>query len=480
MIQFFLEKADIRKLEVLHYLENSPSQCAFREVIIKELSITEFLLNKVIEELNLDFQKYNLGTDFKLEVSSSEIKLFRSSSYPSSQLELNLIKDSLTFSLVISLFFEEFISINNYAENNFLSYSTVYNKLSDIRCFFEKYDFTITKKNKIKGNETNIRLFFSYIFSEIYTQSLYIYPVNINEEADQLLADLEKYRDKPFKESEKIKLSHFFNVMLVRQSQKKFVAKETFYINKSFMEGHPTVNFLLTAQKKIDISIPREKCLNEVDDLLGYLVAKEFIKVEGYLDNVINPNFKVYSYNFINEVKETFPKLVFFMNNNINQIDLLHFNVLNFILPFEKELGDLNIIKMTDGFSNYTEFCKNYINKYQNNSEFWKFRRYLFHKYLLFLINGEAAKLNDNPIYLYVDFLYGKNYSNLIINVIKKISGYQIIFQDCINLKTDLILSDTYFENYSDVYQKIWKNFPCAKDWQDLIRRLEKIGNQKN
>ncbi|MGL5685583.1 MAG: helix-turn-helix domain-containing protein, partial [Vagococcus fluvialis] len=175
MIHFFLEKADIRKLELLRYLENSTSYQASREVIIKDLDVTEFLLNKMIEEINLDFEKYDLVNNFKLEASNLVVKLLKNKKCASNQLEICLVKDSLTFSLIVALFFEEFISINHYAENNFLSYSTVYNKLSDIRAFISKFGFTVIKNNKIKGNESNIRLFFSYIFFKVYNQSLLVY-----------------------------------------------------------------------------------------------------------------------------------------------------------------------------------------------------------------------------------------------------------------------------------------------------------------
>jgi predicted nucleic acid-binding OB-fold protein len=75
MIHFFLEKADIRKLDLLRYLENSTSYQALREVIIKDLDVTEFLLNKMIEEINLDFEKYDLVNNFKLEASNLVVKL---------------------------------------------------------------------------------------------------------------------------------------------------------------------------------------------------------------------------------------------------------------------------------------------------------------------------------------------------------------------------------------------------------------------
>jgi hypothetical protein len=475
MIHFFLEKADIRKLELLRYLENSTSHQALREVIITDLDITEFLLNKMVEELNLDFEKYDLDNNFKLEASSLGIKLLKNKKCPSNQLEICLVKDSLTFSLIVALFFEEFISINHYAENNFLSYSTVYNKLSDIRTFISKFDFTITKKNKIRGNERNIRLFFSYIFSKVCNQSLLVYSNDTKDKSLDLLKAIEIHREKPFKESEKIKLSHYLNVMFVRFTQHNYINNDNFYVHAQFLEDNPTVLFLLNEQEKINCAIPKNMQLNEVDELLGYAVAKEFLTIDNYLDNTINQNFKIYSYNFMSEVKNEFPDLTMFIDSNAPRIDLIHFNVLNFIIPLDTELKTLDTKAVTNGFQNYIEFSKNYLNEQKNISEIWENHRYFFYKYLLILINGQITKHVDIPIYLYVDFSFGKKYTNLIMDIIKKFTGFQIIFQDYIDEQTDLILSDIYFENYSDIYQITWETSPNAKDWEEFVMELEKL-----
>jgi hypothetical protein len=480
MIHFFLEKADIRKLDLLRYLENSTSYQALREVIIKDLDVTEFLLNKMIEEINLDFEKYDLVNNFKLEASNLVVKLLKNKKCPSNQLEICLVKDSLTFSLIAALFFEEFISINHYAENNFLSYSTVYNKLSDIRAFISKFGFTVTKKNKIKGNESNIRLFFSYIFFKVCDQSLLVYSNNTKNKSLDLLKILENHREKPFKESEKISLSHYLNVMFVRLMQHNYINNDNFYVHSQYLENNPTVLFLLEEQEKIDCDIPKNKQLSEVDELLGYAIAKEFLTIDNYLDNTINQNFKVYSYNFMSEVKNEFPDLTLFIDKNATRIDLIHFNVLNFILPFDTELKSPGTKAVTNGFPDYIEFSKNYINEQKNISEFWKNHRYFFLKYLLILINGQITKHVDVPIYLYIDFSFGKKYTNLIMDIIKKFTGFQIVFQDFINEETNLILSDIYFENYTEIYQIIWESAPNAKDWEEFVMGLEKLRKNTN
>lgn len=480
MIHFFLEKADTRKLELLRYLEKNISKQALKEDIIKDLDITEFILNKVFEEINLDFEKYELDSCFKLVSSHVGIKLLKNSNSPSSQLETCLIKDSLTFSLMETLFFEEFVSINHYAASHFISYSTVYNKLSDIRSFIEKFDFTVNKKNKLVGNKKNIRLFFTYLFSKVCHQSLVLYPENTRNQSLQLLENLEQHREKPFKESEKIRISHFLNVFLLSLDKKNYKKNEAFYVNQDYLENEQTSLFLLNELDKITSSLSRKQCLYEVDELLAYLVAKDFIQIDGYLDHVIKQNFKVYSFNFINEVKEKFVDLSSFIDRSTYQIELIHFNVLNFVLPFENELKSIDTATVTNGFPSYFQFCNEYINKQKENTEFWQFDRYFFRKYLLVLINGEMNKHINNHIYLYVDFSYGKKYSNVIINVIKRFIGIEIVFQEYVDEQTNIILSDIYFENHRGIRQIIWTASAEAKDWETLIIELEKLRKQVN
>lgn len=475
MINFFLKKADIRKLDLLRYLENSTSHKALREVIIKDLDVTEFLLNKMIEEINLDFEKYDLANNFKLKASNLGVELLKNKKHPSNHLEIRLVKDSLTFSLIKALFFEEFISINHYAENNFLSYSTIYNKLSDVRAFFSKFGFTVTKKNRIKGNESNIRLFFSYIFSKVFNQSLLVYSNNTRNKSLDLLKTLENYREKSFKESEKIRLSHYLNVMFVRIMQNNYINNDNFYVHSQYLENNPTVLFLLEEQKKINCGIPKNKRLGEVDELLGYTIAKELLTLDNYLDNTVNQNFKDYSFNFMSEVKNRFPDLVVFIDSNVNHIDLIHFNVFNYILPFDTELKSTDTKVITNGFSDYIEFSQSYVNEQKNISEFSVNHSYFFYKYLLILINGQITKHVDAPIHLYVDFSFGEKYTNLIMDVIKKFTGLQIVFQDYINEETNLILSDIFFEKYTEIYQMIWESSPTAKDWEEFVMKLRKL-----
>ena len=475
MIHFFLERGDIRKLEFLRYMEKVSSQKELREVIIKDLSISEFLLNKVIDELNNDFETYHLENEFKLIPSSAGVKLEKKGNSAASQLELLLVKDSLAFSLITEIFFGTFTSINEYSEHHFISYSSVYNKMSEIKTYLKQFGFTVTKKNELSGNEKKIRLFFSYLFTKVYNQNLGIYPKEVEEKSAIFIYQLEKYRQQPLKEYPKIKLSHYINVVFLRVSQNNYLKKESLHVERSFLKENKTAVWLTNTLKELGLNVPNDKCICEIDELFCFLKAKELIEVDNFLNYVINQNFKIYSFNFMNATKNRFPDLSKYIDHNMRQIDLIHFNALYFILPMKQPLRSPDSKSVAYGFPDYVTFCQSYIKEQKNNQEIWKLNQFFFYKYLLILVNGELLNSSSNSINLYVDFSDGQKYTNLILGIIKRFLGFEIIYQEFVNDKTDIILSDVYFENYNHIYQVTWETSPDAADWEKFILELEKL-----
>ena len=256
-------------------MEKVSSQKELREVIIKDLSISEFLLNKVIDELNNDFETYHLENEFKLIPSSAGVKLEKKGNSAASQLELLLVKDSLAFSLITEIFFGTFTSINEYSEHHFISYSSVYNKMSEIKTYLKQFGFTVTKKNELSGNEKKIRLFFSYLFTKVYNQNLGIYPKEVEEKSAIFIYQLEKYRQQPLKEYPKIKLSHYINVVFLRVSQNNYLKKESLHVERSFLKENKTAVWLTNTLKELGLNVPNDKCICEIDELFCFLKAKE-------------------------------------------------------------------------------------------------------------------------------------------------------------------------------------------------------------
>lgn len=471
MIHFFLDKAERRKLELFRYLEKSSSQENLKETIVKDLKISDFLLNKIIEELHLDLDKYGLINQFNIQSDNNFVKLTTYDNFTSNQLKLCFVKDSLAFSLFIELFLERFNSVNDYADNNFISYSTVYKKLKEMRNFFKKIDFTITKDFKLRGDEKKIRLFLLHLFTELNGQNYDIYPDEIKEMTVQFIDKLEKYRQKPLREFSKIRLYHFLSISFFRINQRHFLRKESSYVSKDYLLEN--AHFIFQFNEEYKFKLQENQLHLEADEILAFLVAKDILVLEDYLDRVSRQHFKIYSFNFMNEAKNRFPNLSQFIDSKSDQIDLIHFNALNFVICNNEESKNIDIDSFSNKYMDYIDFSKAYIYDQKKNQEFWQLKKFFFYKYLLILVNGEMSTSNKKTIYLYVDFSSGQKYTDLIIDNIKRFTDFQITYQDFIDDKTNIILSDIYFENHHNISQIIWESCPKPIDWQEFVIRLE-------
>lgn len=225
MIHLLLGKSELQKLALFSYLEKTPSHKELKEVIIKELNISEFLLNKIIKELNLDINRYQLSSKFSISTTNLFTKLNIYNNFSSDKLKYIYTKNSLVFLLFKDIFLEKFSSVNEYCINNYVSYSFVYKKINLIRKFLRKYELTISKDLKIKGDEKQIRVFLSFIFEELYGQNFYLYPKQIQESTILFLKELEQINQKPLKEFSKISLYHYLSITLFRISKKTLFRK---------------------------------------------------------------------------------------------------------------------------------------------------------------------------------------------------------------------------------------------------------------
>lgn len=473
MIHFFLDKVERRKLELFRYLEKSPSQKDLREIIVGDLNISDFLLNKIIEELHLDLDKYGLTNKFNIQSDNTFVELTTYDNFTSNQLKLYFVKDSLAFSLFIELFLERFNSVNDYADNNFISYSSVYKKLKEMRNFFKKIDFTITKDFKLRGDEKKIRLFLLHLFIELNGQNYDIYPDEIKEMTTRFLSHLEKKRQKPLREFSKIRLYHFLSISFFRINQHHSLRKDSLHVSRDYLSNNDYAQFISELLQSSELNIKEDRILYETDEILAFLVAKDILVFDNYLDKVSRQHFRIYSFNFMNEVKNHFPDLSEFIDDKSEQIDLVHFNALNFVICNNEESKNIDIDSFSNNYMDYIDFSKTYIYEQKSNQEFWRLKKFFFYKYLLILVNASVSKINKKPIYLYVDFSAGDKYTDLIIDNIKRFTDFQITYQDFIDERTSIILSDIYFENYNNISQIIWENCPEPVDWQDFVITLE-------
>ncbi len=75
----------------------------------------------------------------------------------------------------------------------------------------------------------------------------------------------------------------------------------------------------------------------------------------------------------------------------------------------------------------------------------WNNKEFLFFRYLILLISTIPLKEISVPLYVCVDFSYGRSYNQMIRNNIEKILDLNIQFQSFPDEKTHLTLSNMPF-----------------------------------
>jgi hypothetical protein len=187
MFLTFLNKSDNRKLVLLQYLENAISLSETKEMLIDNLSMSGFLLNKTIQELNADFYEFGLDDEFDIVTDGTIIKLNASGLANSDTVLTHYLDQSLKFSMLKECFFEQLSSLYEFATNHFLSHTPVYKEFKRFRQILDDYDIRVTKEFRLEGEESEIREFVLLFFMKEYYLNQSIFPKEIEDKKRRLI-----------------------------------------------------------------------------------------------------------------------------------------------------------------------------------------------------------------------------------------------------------------------------------------------------
>ena len=164
MFVTFLNKADKRKLVMLQYLENAVALSETKETLMDQLTMSEFLINKTVQELNLDFYELGLNEEFEIVTDGTVIKLNASGLATSDTLLTYYLDQALKFSMLKECFFEQLSSLYEFATNHYLSHNPVYEEFKQFKLILKEYDIEVTKEFQLVGEESEIREFIFLFF----------------------------------------------------------------------------------------------------------------------------------------------------------------------------------------------------------------------------------------------------------------------------------------------------------------------------
>lgn len=462
--EFFLDKDEHRSYLLLEYLENSPDLSDSLLKIQDKLLLSTFIIKKTFEKIQEDVNEWGISKHLSLTMDGTHIKLNSDGRYSSKFLLAKYISKSLYFKLLLEIFKNEYVSLENFAEKNHLSYSSAYTILQNLKSNLKKYRIFFDKK-KLYGDNMNITLFYLQLFliSDIDVDITYIFPNKIIK----ISKDITKKISKRYLLSEYEKKEFIYYLSLFNLNINKGIT----YINES------VINFF--SRRKI---FQIKKWLNILSDELAYIIVI-WLYTKGKLkDTYINSNIN-------GQINDLNRKFIIYFEKNIGiipesykeklekKLRIIHFKILYFTFDKFKDISiDISFFRQT--YPDFYFFLLEYTNLISNKyKEVEESKIILFFDYFMLLINSIPLKLLQSPIKILVDFSYGEYYNEFIKKNVSFLSNLNIeIIEAGKEENPDVILtnlSNLYKSSSSQVI--VWRDPPRVVDWGNLAKLILEI-----
>ncbi|MFV5900135.1 helix-turn-helix domain-containing protein [Enterococcus faecalis] len=326
------------EIKIIHYLFN-----ADRFVSIAELSTffneSSPKIHKVLQKLEYDVEMYDDKNIQLLKVKRSGIHLILPSEIDMKAFLSYLLLQSPLVALLDGLFSNKFISVVNYAQNNYISEATVRRYLGKIRSYLEQYKIDIQERDfVIEGSEKQIRIFMMLFYWRI-NQGVgwpfkYVSERNVERIVDYLCD--EKNGVSKVSRIERRRMMFYIAITLIRTREKKYVKMD----NELEIENNPLFNKFFECFSLLR----KEIFLNKDEIIFHYEIWKIFLWTND-IDKIIDQEQEEQTIisNSVNTVLDVFQERFFVLSTDIiKQIEPFLYSTHMVVSLFDNLTTDLN------------------------------------------------------------------------------------------------------------------------------------------
>jgi len=456
---FLLSKEDRRSYDLLKYLEKSVTLSESFTKLQEELNLSSFLVKKTIDNLNSDIDNWGLTESFKLSIENVEIILEINGDYTSNYIFSKYIQQSLSTTLLISIFKRDFTTLEDFMDEHHVSYSVAYKTMKRVQHELAMYNIII-EKGKMSGDRKNSLFFLYHLFLLINLDFIDIYDKKLINEVERLIDLLQQ--DFVFSNYEKQKLFHYLALGMIENRREELnIADEIIH----FFNEQKIVMF-------------KEALSLESFSYTYYLLSWLYIynKLDdSYVNRNEDSQIQVLNHTFINKFEKRFTRLTNDIKNKLSEgLARIHFTSKYY--PIEK----FNKIEIDTHFfyQTYPEFylfllehTKHIAHEF---SAFSKNKSILFFNYLMLLIHVIPVEHLKVPIKIAIDFSYGELYNAFIKkNLAMYVNLNVVIIDPNLYYQADIVIT-----NMNDVYDSlstsvvVWLDPPRVIDWTNLTKKI--------
>lgn len=475
MFTTFLNKSDRQKLMLFQYLENAVSLSETKETLMEKLNKSDFLINKLVKELNDDFYELGLNEEFELVTDGTLIKLNESGLANSDTLLTHYLSKALKYSMLKDCFFGQLSSLYEFASNHFLSHNPVYQEFKQFKLILQEYNIEVTKEFQLVGNEHEVREFLFLFFMKEYYLDRSLFPKEIQE----LCKTFERFNQRSWLKADqsarmRIRKKQYLSIILTR-------IRTGHYLKKAGDRELVPSEYLLIIEelsswlREVTMTNDQKILEQEAQALLRFLI------VEGWLINnerYIGPT-QVAIKKLNDQFTVALSQQLLVSESSIGmlskELSNIHYQVLSFPFSSRYEYQNLDVTYFLENYPEYVAFCRNYIEKNRKKLYLWDNKEFLFFRYLILLVSTISLKDTLEPLYICVDFSFGRSYNKMIKKNIEKLLDLNIQFQNYPDDHTHLILSNLPFYGALGVNHILWLAPPRPIDWANFTEKVLSI-----
>ncbi len=426
---------------------------------------------------------YNESQGYRLDINQD---------FSLNEIKLMYLKNSLVYNILKEILDEKFIDITTFSIENFMSYTAVHNKFSDIKTILKGFDLELASNpsTKLIGEEKQIR-YFSYLFF-LHSNYSVDWPFQqvAKEDMNEVIKELEKKRDLDLSEKESLRFWLATSVIRIQKGyhiSAKATTRPVFIDEDSVgLFEKKLADFFL---KYVDL-LPTE-LQNEI-----YFIYEVFFSFDYHDQNDVTVNsifIKMPRYQALDYVEITSFWLdtylgYFKQELNISNYSILYANLLHihYRMTFLKSgypallsLANEEVVSMK--MSSFIGDMEDFYQELEKNTKFGYFfenqnKEILFPEYCLILRNLNET-LHKKTLNIFMYSVSGKKNSNYLKDKVNRYYRGPIHFVKKLTKEVDLIITDCFFEEMTwySCEKFIWNVYPTARDLSKLELVLENL-----
>lgn len=465
-IHKFFEKNDLRLIKLCSLLLESEAESMTIYNASKLIGVDPRVVFNLINQYK---EPISSVVGIQISIINNKIIYKFSETFSLDNLKKVLLQNSVLFILCRDIFIGEFSNIVDFSNKYFISVASMYRKIPVLKKILKEYNIKIELANAsiLIANEKQIRDFYHELF--YYAYGL----IDAYKLFDFAGIDLEEgyIKIKKSKQSKIVqtKINLLMAISQVRIKNKHFITEETLelnYVDQALITNE-IINYFSGKLLSINKNFSDHIFKNEIDFFTGYILTMDITYIDE--DQKINLKSKDIDYDITYQIKKWLKNFTLFLKQ-YNLESNTPFMINNLYRYFYREkLLQRDLVQKSSKIINETYLAKNNEYVYKKTKEFLKHMESSIDKSIKFefvydifneIINSNKYAINCCVIS--TNYLFKKK----IEDGIRTYALVPVKFTDNITEITELIISDTYFENEKKIL--FVKPVPSSREYSRI------------